>query len=459
MKLSIYQISEEASLGTALEAIERNGQGVILTINENQIVSGLATDGDIRRRLIQGATLDSCIATCTRSDFARGKLDTPRELLLKKLDQRIRVLPLIDEEGRLVGIVNRNDMPVLSERTNYARSRSPVRISFSGGGSDVTDYFSNERGAVLNATISLASHATLKIRDDSQIVIHSLDIGGSISSDGLVGILEQDNKFSLIQAVLEVIKPDFGFELWLHSDFSVGSGLGGSAAVAASIIGCFNVFRNDQWNSFEMAELAFHAERIQLGVSGGWQDQYATVFGGFNFVEFNMEENNIHPLRLQPKTIFELEESLILCDTKSRHDSGKLHDQHRKAIEKKESRDRVTANVELAFHMRDHLLHGRLTEFGMALHEAWQLKRNVSKHIASPELDKIYNGAMNHGAIGGKLLGAGGGGYFLFFVPPFCRHQLINHIDSIGLKSTPFRFDESGLVAWKVRDEEKKPDN
>lgn len=436
----------------ALALLDSNHHGFILTTNSVGAVTGLATDGDLRRMLLEGASLEDTVGSCANSNFVWADSSTPREILLKRLDNSIRVIPLLDAKRQLIGIISRDHLPVQIEKAVYARSRAPVRISFGGGGSDLTHYFSVVDGAVINATISLYSHATLRIRDDKKIIIKSMDLDETLLADDLAAALKQEGKFRLILSILKLIHPVYGFELFLNSDFPINSGLGGSAVVSATILGCFNQFRRDQWDQYELAELAFQAERLYLGVAGGWQDQYATVFGGFNFMEFRMEQNIVHPLRLQLNTILELEESLVLCDTATTHDSGNIHEDQRLEMRKQEIRQHVQNNVDLTYRIRNHLLRGRLYEFGQALHEAWQIKRQLSNKISNPSLDKIYDGALAHGALGGKLLGAGGGGFFLFYVPPNRKHQLINHLFSQGLRVRPFRFEQKGLQAWTARE-------
>lgn len=415
-------------------------------------VVGLATDGDIRRELLNGRTLDDKISTCINADFIFDNPATSRELLLKKLDHRIRVIPLLDAERRLVGVVSRDHLPVRAEDAVFARARSPVRISFGGGGSDLTHFFSGQDGAVINTTISLYSHATLRIRADEKITIHSLDLKDVLKADSLQQALKKNDRFGLIKALLRTVQPDFGFDLYLHSDFPMNSGLGGSAVVSAAILGCFNQFRRDQWDSHELAELAFQAERLYLGVAGGWQDQYATVFGGFNFMEFTMDQNVVHPLRIHPDVLLELEESLILCDTGVAHNSGDIHEDQRRQMSDCSIRQHVSTNVELSYQIRNQLLRGKLLDFGYSLHEAWQFKRQFSDKISNGQLDRIYEEARAHGALGGKLLGAGGGGFFLFYVPPFKRHELIQHLEGLKLRVQPFRFEQEGLRAWTVRE-------
>ena len=452
MQIDKFLIAENATLRDALSHIENNHHGIVMAVDTFGRVSGLATDGDIRRELLNGRTLDDSISTCINAEFIYEDPSTPREALLKKLDHRIHVIPLLDTERRLVGVVSRNHLPVRLEEAVFARARSPVRISFGGGGSDLTHFFSGQDGAVINTTISLYSHATLRIRPDEKINVHSLDLNASLHADNLVHALEMKDRFGLVRAILRTVQPDFGFDLYLHSDFPMNSGLGGSAVVSAAILGCFNQFRLDQWDLHELAELAFQAERLYLGVAGGWQDQYATVFGGFNFIEFRMEQNIVHPLRIHPDILLELEESLILCDTGTTHDSGDIHQDQRRQMANQGVRQHVNTNVELSYKIRNQLLRGRLHDFGQSLDEAWQFKRQFSSKISTGRLDRIYEEARAHGALGGKLLGAGGGGFFLFYVPPFRKHELIQHLEAQQLQVRPFRFEQEGLRAWTVRE-------
>jgi D-glycero-alpha-D-manno-heptose-7-phosphate kinase len=352
----------------------------------------------------------------------------------------------------LVDLVSRDYLPIKQEEQIYARSRSPVRVSFGGGGSDLTHYFANESGAVINTTISLYSHATLRKRKDRKIAIYSQDLNDELRVDNFQELLNFKGKFGLFQALLRTIHPDFGFDLFVNSDFPMRSGLGGSAVVSAAVLGCFNQFRQDKWDQHELAELAFQAERLYLGVSGGWQDQYATVFGGFNFMEFNMERNVVHPLRVQHEIQLELEESLVLCDTSIAHDSGEIHNDQRQNMEKQSVRHNIQSNVELTYRMRNYLLRGQLIEFGRCLHQAWIYKRQFSDKISNDSLDSAYALALSNGAIGGKLLGAGGGGFFLFYTPPFAKHQLIGALEENGYRVRPFRFEPNGLQAWSVRE-------
>lgn len=455
MDLSTYQISSNATISDALQKIEKNTKGFAFVTDKEECVVGILTDGDIRRLLLEGIQLNTCISKYYNKNFVKARINTPRELLLKMLDHKIKIIPVLDECDKLTTIFSKDNLPELVEGKVYSRAKSPVRISFGGGGSDISSYFHESPGAVINATISLFSHATLKVRSDARISIKSLDLDDEVQFNDFSELSSYSGKFALIQSVIKVIRPSFGFELFIHSDFPMSSGLGGSAVVTSTILGCFNQFRHDKWDKYELSEIAFQAERLHLGVAGGWQDQYATVFGGFNFMEFSSNQNIINPIRLHREILLELEESLVLCYTGTTHDSGNIHDDQKRQTRSSDNvKDRIQSNVALTYEMRNHLLRGRLNEFGKCLHRTWELKKSFSKKISNPWLDEIYEGAIENGAIGGKLLGAGGGGYFLFYVPSFSRHKLMNWINARGLFYTPFIFEEHGLQSWTVREKD-----
>lgn len=459
MKIEYFVARGSASIQQALLAINHNKHGLVFMSCDGNTVKGVATDGDIRRYLLSGGLITDPLSSCTNKDFYWERAGTSREVLLKKLDSRIRVIPILNDRGELIDIFSRDLAPAATEGSVYARARAPVRISFAGGGSDLTRYFSsNSDGAVINATISVFSHALLKLREDKKIIVKSLDLNETLVADDLEKAIAAPGKFGLIQAIFKLIKPAFGFELYLHSDFPLKSGLGGSAVVSSAVLGCFNQFRRDQWDRYELAELAYQAERHSLEISGGWQDQYATVFGGINFMEFRMDQNLVHPLRIQPETLLELEESLILCDTGMSHESGDIQADHEQQITQADARKHIDSNVLLSYTMRNELLKGRLREFGKLLDQAWQHKKQVSPKVSNASLDSLYDAALSHGALGGKLLGAGGGGFFLFFVPPYKKHELLSFLKSSRLNPQSFRFEESGLQAWSVRESKSHPE-
>lgn len=452
--LSWFVVNQNENLGAVMRTIEENHSRCAVVVDENSKVVGIASDGDIRRYLIKNPSLDTAVKICMNRSYVFAQKESSREYVLKLLDHRVLAVPIIDSEGKLFDVITHQDFPLDKEKDIVIRSRSPVRISFSGGGTDLTHYFvKNDVGVVMNATIKLYSHCSLRKRKNSSIKIYSSDLDEVVEIEKLSD-LSKYPKFILVHSLLRLINPEFGFELVISSDFPVGSGLGGSAVVLSAIIGCFNQLREDPWDQHEIAQLAFQAERIFLKMQGGWQDQYATVFGGFNFIEFRESGNIVHPLRVKKEIILELEENLLLCNSKQVHVSGKIHEEQKSTFEKNaEVQNLVHQNKELCYQMKTILLRGNLNEFGRSLDKAWNLKRSFSSGISNNRLDEIYQMARDAGALGGKLLGAGGGGFFLFYVPPEFRHGLMKKLEDFGLETKSVHFDEDGLQVWTVRED------
>jgi D-glycero-alpha-D-manno-heptose-7-phosphate kinase len=447
---TLVTIAETETIEEAFRRLNLNMLGILFAQDSRGRVVGAVTDGDIRRKLLDGVSLRDQVATCVNRDFVWANAGAPREQILKLLDQRVHVVPILDLEQRLVDVFSRDLFNLSEESEVFARARSPVRISFSGGGTDLTHYFVDNGGAVINATIAMYAHATLRRRNDSRIKIYSHDFRCTIEAEN-IATLGSGGELALIKSVIRLIKPVYGFDLEVSADFPVGSGLGGSAVVSSAIIGCFNEFRSDQWDRHEIAEMAFQAERLMLNIPGGWQDQYATVFGGFNHMEFSSEQNTIVPLRLDPNIIAELEESLLLCYTGFNHDSGEVHRDQKTQHQSSDAIAAAARQKEVTREIRHHLLRGQLLDCGRLIDEAWHAKRKLSSKISSTHLDAIYDHAKANGAIGGKLLGAGGGGYFIFFVRPFERYALITAMESRGLRCSRITFEENGLRTWKSR--------
>lgn len=442
---------ETSTIKDAFEKMNINKIGAVVVIKSNNEVLGVLSDGDIRRILLKNNDLEQQIGECCNSQYVYARSTDSRESVLKLLDHKIHFIPILDDKDLLIDIVTKGNFPIEKEEKVVARAKSPVRISFGGGGTDLTHFFYDNGGAVLNATLKMYSHSSLHKRNDDKVIIKSYDLDLVSEADDINELLEK-NEIPLICSLLRLISPSYGFELTINSDFPVGSGLGGSAVVLSSIIGCFNEFREDRWSHYEISELAFQAERLYLNIAGGWQDQYSTVFGGINFMEFSGENNVVHPLRIPKDTLLELEECLLLCHTNIAHSSGNIHEQQKKEYkEKKDILPLVKENLSLAYEMRKSLLKGEITKFASYVDKAWQLKRNFASGITSREIDNIYDLAKESGSLGGKLLGAGGGGYFLFFVDPTQKGKLKRSLEKAGFECIPVLFEDEGLKSWRIR--------
>lgn len=446
------RIPATASIEDAFHQLNSNGMGILFAEEEGSRIIGCVTDGDIRRRLLVDGDLDAPLSGFMNTSFVWARVGTPREQILKLLDHRVHLVPILNDDHQLVDVCSRDDFAVEAESEVFARGRAPARITFGGGGTDLTHFFVDQGGVVINATINRYAHATLRKRADSSVRIYSHDLKRSVAAPSAAE-LQLDGALDLLVSVVRLIQPTFGFEMEVAADFPVGSGLGGSAAVAAAVIGCFNEFRSDLWDRHQISEMAFQAERLILNIPGGWQDQYATVFGGFNYMEFTGDHNVILPLRLEQKTVAELEEALVLCYTGRSHNSGTIHRDQRARLVAPESNPAESGDKkkELTLQMKRKLLRGDVYGYGDLLHAAWLLKREDSPLITDSEIDRVYSLAMANGALGGKILGAGGGGYFLFFVPPFQQYRVFDALSKEGYPCERIMFDESGLMSWRTR--------
>ena len=246
------------------------------------------------------------------------------------------------------------------------------------------------------------------------------------------------------------MKPDFGFELYLHNDILPGRGLGSSACLAVLIISLFNHLMDLKYNDYKIAELAYKVETEELKIRGGWQDQYSTITGGFNYMEFSKDNTLVYPLRLKKDVIKELESHLMLCYIGKSRSSSQVHESQEKAFfeDNEEKVETLIKLKKLTYDIREALLTNNLATFGRLLNESWMAKRSLSKKISNEIVDKLYETGIKNGAYGGRLLGAGDGGYLLFFYSPKRRNDLILALVENGGEILDFNFDREGTSVW-----------
>jgi D-glycero-alpha-D-manno-heptose-7-phosphate kinase len=336
------------------------------------------------------------------------------------------------------------------------RSKAPLRISFAGGGTDVRPFFEKDGGCVLNATINHHAWGSLSPREDGKIQIESVDLGLSLSFEPHAE-MAYDGKLDLVKAAIRNVggQSSSGFDLLLHSDAPPGSGLGSSSTLMVTLVGLLQRFKNLPLTDYEVSHLAYTIEREHMGIKGGMQDQYAATFGGFNFIEFEKDRVIVNPLRINREVVNELEHNLLLCYTGTTRASDHIIDDQ---IRRYEGHDEDTLSglrhqKRLAVEMKNALLKRRLDEFGALLHEAWQFKKKLSSKITNPRIDEIYEVARREGALGGKITGAGGGGYMLFYCRFEKKHRVAEAVKKLGATLTPFAFEFHGLQTWSINDD------
>jgi D-glycero-alpha-D-manno-heptose-7-phosphate kinase len=338
---------------------------------------------------------------------------------------------------------------------DIVRAKAPLRLSFAGGGTDVSPYPEEKGGAVLNTTIDKFAYATLLARSRTGgIRVHSLDFDID-AHYRTPRDLVYNGELDLVKAALKRFqKPNrSGLEIFLHSDAPPRTGLGSSSTMVVALTALFQRHLRLPLTTYELAELAYAIERVDLGDPGGRQDQYAAAFGGFNFIEFNGATTVVNPLRIDPEVVNELGYRLMLCYTGTTRYSGSIIENQTKAYTERK-RDTVRALDEtkrLAFAMKNALLTGDLDQMGELLHEGWEAKKRFTSGISNPAIDRFYERARAAGALGGKLTGAGGGGYLLLFCDFRRRPEVAKAVAKSGGQIVDFAFCPDGVKTWAVR--------
>jgi len=332
-------------------------------------------------------------------------------------------------------------------------SRAPVRISFGGGGTDVSPYTEEHGGCVVSATIDRYAWSSLELRGDGRIVLK--DTRTKPIEFRSPGDLSYGGPLDLLSAVVKnMYVGGEGLNLALRNDVPPRSGLGSSASAFVSVIGVFNHMRREsRMTDYEIAELAYKLEREELGNRGGRQDQYASVFGGLNFIEFRGGDFvRVNPIRVKRDCLLELEKNLVLAYVMERSTSGDIISEQVKSYVKGERKvvealHRVKA---LAEDTNRALRKGDLNRFGELLHEGWVEKKKFTPMMTNDYIDRIYDIARGHGALGGKISGAGGGGHMIFYCESGREEEVALKLTEAGVQVRDFSFNMQGLQTWEV---------
>lgn len=333
------------------------------------------------------------------------------------------------------------------------RAKAPLRVSFGGGGTDVPPFPQEEGGCVLNATINRYAAGTFRPRTDHQICVDSVDFGLSVRYS-VDEKLVYNGKLDLVKAAILQLdgQATEGFDLFLHTDAPPGSGLGASSAMMVTLVGLLRESQGLPMTDYEVADVAYCIERKTLGIQGGMQDQYAAAFGGFNYMEFLPDRVIVNPLKVSPDVINELQYNMLLCYTGSMRLSSNII---REQVARYEARNCETTQAlreikQLAVEMKNVLLLRKLNEFGRLLHEEWAQKKRMADSITNSQLDDLYERARQGGAIGGKITGAGGGGYMLLYCEYDRKHRVAQCLRELGCTVMDFAFEPAGLQTWRV---------
>ena len=337
------------------------------------------------------------------------------------------------------------------------RSKAPLRIGLAGGGTDVSPYCDLYGGAILNATVSLYAYANIEPIDDNAIILNAVDRKEEERFEW-TDKLPINGKLDLLKGVYNSIQSKYGvplsgFRLSTSVDAPAGSGLGTSSTLVVAVIGAFAEMLRLPLGEYDIAHLAYEIERNELNMAGGRQDQYAATFGGVNFMEFFAGDKVIvNPLRIKQQYLFELENNLLLYYTSTSRESARIIEKQKLNV--KEKKDKSIEAMHQLKHqaqlMKEALLKGRVHEIGEILDFGFKQKREMAEGISNTLMEDIYSAAKNAGATGGKISGAGGGGFMIFYCPANTKYAVMESLNSFGGYCKNYQFVDHGLTSWTI---------
>ncbi len=339
----------------------------------------------------------------------------------------------------------------------FVKARAPSRIGIGGGGSDLPSFFETHGGAVLNVALNLFSYTKMSANgtSKSRVVSHDWEVDRKFDELGLEFDSNTKENIDMVKAVMAVsgLAPKDGYDVVIHSTSPKNAGLAGSSALNASLLAAmFNVAGKPMMNRDAFARTAYRVEREILKRPGGYQDQYAAVFGGFNFIELSKKGIDIQPLRLEEDLVAEWHSSMMLFETPFPRKNFAHEVERRKDDDIRRGGDSVEYLKKIrdyAYGMKKALVCGDVGGMGELLHLSWVEKKKLPG-VSSDQIDSLYDVAKDGGAYGGKLCGAGGGGFLFIICDMADRKKIANQMGKNGARTVNFDFDFEGMISWRT---------
>lgn len=338
------------------------------------------------------------------------------------------------------------------------RSKAPLRLGLAGGGSDVSPYSDDYGGCVLNVTIDMYAYTTIEHQPEGKLEFFARDLGQSYRCDADEQP-ELNGELILHKAVHNRVVKEFfrGIPLPVrvttYSDAPPGSGLGTSSTLVVSILSAYKEFLTLPLGDYDLARMAFEIERVDCGLSGGKQDQYAATFGGVNFMEFYANDKVIiNPLRIRDPIINELNARQLLYYTGQSRESARIIDDQIRAVKSTETKSLESMHEvkRIAYEMKELLLKNRLDEVVDLFRASWAAKKQMAASISNSNIDLAANAALDAGAKAVKISGAGGGGYMMIFIDPTRKHEIVKALSQMGGHFVRCSYTQHGVQSWAL---------
>ena len=336
------------------------------------------------------------------------------------------------------------------------RARAPLRLGLAGGGTDLSPFCDLHGGNVLNCTVTAYAYAVIEERDDWWLTFNANDIESRDETtpapalDTSVGLALHRGVYNRIVREFNKGRP-LAIDVYSSVDAPPGSGLGSSSALVVALVKAYAEFLRLPLGDYDIAHLAVEIERVDLGMAGGKQDQYAAAFGGFNFIEFLPNERVIvNPLRIRESHFLEIDSSLMVCHTGRSRISSSIIEMQTDGMKRNdaEAMEALQQIKQDAIDMKLAVLRGDIHAIGDILTHSWAAKKRTATGVSNSNIDEIYDLALSNGAIAGKISGAGGGGFMMLIIPPERRPQLKRKLCEKGLIVLPIQITQRGAEAW-----------
>lgn len=462
--LKLLMFSPSDKLSKVISAFNKtamytDGKGFGVVINDKKKCIGVLTDGDIRRGLNK-YDKESSIKNIYNKNFLYSEKNFSSTANLQIFENLIDTnnyhmcLPVLDKDKKLVDIINYQSFLNKEKRLKCIRVKIPARVSFVGGGADFSEYLAKSRSYILSSTIQKYLTVSLYPITDKKILISNYTNGDFFEFKNF----EEIKKFKKNDLIINILKNktlNYGFKLEIFSDFKPKTGLGGSSILSIGLIKALNLFENIQEEEkFELINEAYKSERLDSKIKGGWQDYLSSTFGGVNWIDMYKSDFYVHQIKLEKKTLLELENNLVLVNIGSRTASENIQKQRIEKYKKNPNQKikQFEKMKNLSIDMKNCLIKGDLKNFGKLMDRSWYLKKIINPKATNKRIDKIYDLAKEAGAIGGKILGAGQNGYLLLYIESFNQAFLQSRLKKINLHNNIERinFSTDGLKHWKV---------
>jgi D-glycero-alpha-D-manno-heptose-7-phosphate kinase len=400
-----------------LSIIDRLKLRTFFVVDTKNTLIGVVTDGDLRRYYIKHGSYPKLIKDCINLKPIKYTVEELTKKTLNKFVWGDAKIPVVGKHNKLVGFYPNSKSDNSLKAKDKVSVIAPTRVTFAGGGSDLDYWFNENEGCVLNLAIAKYARVNISRNYSSNFNITSYNTDEKIS----ISFLEiDDNKELKLQLIINCIKYfkiSDGLNIEIFCDFDPGTGLGGSSSLVTAMIKGLAILFGIEISVKQLIDISYHIEREMTQIRGGWQDQIISAYGGICVTDFSNGTFSTKKIQLATDQIDNLNACLFITKVGGSRNSDKIHREQKAMRDDRSYIKNLQEIVKLAQQCSNDFSHDTIETLGDTLHKGWMHKREIGSFISNKEIDSRYDQIREFGAVGGRLLGAGGSGYLLALVP------------------------------------------